>query len=324
MHPVLDRARRLFALAALTLAGNALAQSFPNRQIEWVVPYPPGGGTDIVARALAQAMSEQLGQGFVVNNKPGAATAIGADYVARAKPDGYTLMSADTATLAANPFIYSKLAYNAEKDFAPVGLTVRFPMILVVNPSVPAQNLNELNAWLKSRTGTNYASPGAGSPHHLTTELFRTAVQAELTHVAYKGAAPALQDVVSGQVPMMFVDTASGYPFISTGKLRPIGIASLKRVKNFEAIPTLAEQGLKGFEAYAWQGLVVPAGTPTDTVNTLNRALRAAMDTTPVKARLQVLGLEATPGTPAQMADYAARERAKWGPVIKAAGIKAD
>ncbi|PQA83145.1 ABC transporter substrate-binding protein [Limnohabitans sp. TS-CS-82] len=318
------KASLVVALLALG-AASALAQKYPNKVIEWVVPYPPGGGTDTVARTLAQVMGESLGQPMVINNKPGAATNIGAEYVARAKNDGYVIMSADTATLAANPFIYSKLPFHVEKDFAAIGLTVRFPMILVVNPAVPASNLKELLQWMKTQDGSvSYATPGAGSPHHLASELFREVSGTKLTHIPYKGAAPALQDVVGGQVPMMFVDTASGYQFITSGKLRPIGIASAKRVKNFENIPTLAEQGLKNFEAYAWQGLLAPAGTPEEVIQTLNKALMNAMNNTQVKAKLQVLGLEATPSTPQAMADYAAKERAKWGPIIKATGIKAD
>ncbi len=320
--PTLTRRAALVSLVAVS--ASAFAQDFPNRVIEWVVPYPAGGGTDLVARTLAQVMGESLGQTIVVNNKPGAATNIGAEYTARAKADGHVLMSADTATLAANPFLYSKLSYNVEKDFAPVGLTVRFPLLLVVNPSVPAKNLKEFTAWLAAQKGANYATPGSGSPHHLATELFRVQTGTHLTHVPYRGAAPAVQDVVGGQVPFMFVDTAAGQQFIAGGKLRAIGVASAKRVKNFESIPTLSEQGLKGFEAYAWQGLVVPAGTPAEVINKLNKALLAALDTTAVKARLQVLGLEATPSSPARMAEYAAAERAKWGPLIRSAGIKVD
>lgn len=318
--------RRATATALSLGAVAAMAQSFPTRSIEWVVPYPPGGGTDVVARSLAQAMTPLLGgKAPVIMNKPGAATNIGAEYVAHAKPDGYVILSADTATLAANPFMYSKLGYSAEKDFAPIGLTVRFPMILVVNPNVPVKNLKELQAWAKAQAHpVNYATPGAGSPHHLTAELFKQMSGVPMNHVPYRGAAPAVQDVVAGQLPMMFVDTASGYQFIASGKLRALGIASPKRVKNFESIPTLAEQGLKGFEAYAWQGLVAPAGTPADVIDTLNKALLAAMDTTEIKARLQVLGLEATPSSPAKMAEYASAERAKWGKVIQASGIKAD
>ncbi|MES2482159.1 MAG: tripartite tricarboxylate transporter substrate binding protein [Pseudomonadota bacterium] len=325
MSSLTQNLKKVLAVVLVAVAASAMAQKFPGKTIEWVVPYPPGGGTDTVARALAQTMSQSLGQPIVINNKPGAATNIGAEYLARAKNDGYTIMSADTATLAANPFIYSKLPFDVEKDFSAIGLTVRFPMILVVHPSVPANNLKELTAWLKAQpNAVAFATPGAGSPHHLASELFREVSKARLTHIPYKGAAPAVQDVVGGQVPMMFVDTASGYQFISAGKLRPIGIASLQRVKNFEQIPTLSEQGMKNFEAYAWQGLVAPAGTPHDVIDTLNKALLAAMNTSQIKARLQVLGLEATPSTPKAMSDYAAKERAKWGPLIKANGIKAD
>lgn len=316
--------RRSFALALAAASTLAIAQTWPSKPVEWVVPYPPGGGTDIVARALGQAMSESLGQPFVISNKPGAATNIGADYTARAKPDGYVLMSADTATLAANPFLYSKLPYNAEKDFAPIGLTVRFPMILVVNPAVPAKNLGEFVEWAKKQGSPAYGTPGAGSPHHLATALFGEQAKLQLTHIPYRGAAPAVQDVVGGQVPFMFVDTASGSQFITNGKLRAIGVASAKRLASFEAVPTLAEQGLKGFEAYAWQGLVMPAGTPTDIVQKANDALLKAIASAPVRARLDALGLEAIPSGPAAMAQYAAAERAKWGPVIKANNIKID
>jgi tripartite-type tricarboxylate transporter receptor subunit TctC len=324
MTVFLRATRRAFVLGLAAASTFAAAQSWPTKPIEWVVPYPAGGGTDIVARTLGQAMGELLGQTFVINNKPGAATNIGADYTARAKPDGYTMMSADTATLAANPFLYSKLPYNVEKDFAPVGLTVRFPLILVVNPSVPAKNLSEFVEWAKKQDAPSYGTPGSGSPHHLATALFAEQAKLKLTHIPYRGAAPAIQDVVGGQVPFMFVDTASGSQFITGGKLRPIGVASAKRVAGFDSIPTLAEQGLKGFEAYAWQGLVMPAGTPQDIVQKVNGALLKALDSAPVKARLAALGLEAIPSNPAAMAQYAAAERAKWGPVIKANNIKVD
>lgn len=326
MFSLTSFARNALAGAALATAtlGAASAQDYPSRTIEWVVPYAPGGGTDIVARVLAQHMGPELGQTMVVVNKPGAATAIGAEYVARSKPDGYTLLSADTATLAANPFIYQQLSYDAANDFDSIGLTVRFPMILVVNPSVPVNNLQELIEWAKKDGPAPYATPGSGSPHHLATELFRKETGLTFTHVPYKGAAPAVQDVVSGQVPFMFVDTASGQQFIENNRLRPIGVASLKRVEGFDSIPTLDEQGLKGFEAYAWQGLALPKGTPPEHIEKLNAALLVALENDEVKARLRTLGLESTPGTPAEMDAYAQAERAKWGPVIETAGIKVD
>lgn len=324
MQPILFR--RAAALALLCpLAWPLCATAFPDKPVEWVVPYPAGGGTDVVARTLAEQMGKTLNTTIVVNNKPGAATNIGADYAAKAKADGHVVLSADTATLAANPALYTKLPYSAEKDFAPVGLMARFPLILVVHPGVPAKTLAEFLAWAKAQPqGASFASPGAGSPHHLATELLKAATGLALSHVPYRGAAPAVQDVVGGQVPFMFVDTASGYAHIQSGKLRPLGVASPKRVKNFETIPTLAEQGLKGFEAHAWQGLVVPAGTPQPVVDQLNKALLAALDTTAVKARFQTLGLEPIPSSPKQMADYTSAERAKWSQVIRAAGIKLD
>ena len=315
--------RRSLTIAALVLPLAAAA--FPDKPIEWVVPYPAGGGSDVVARTLAEPMSKTLGQTIIINNKPGAATNIGADYAAKAKADGHVMLTADTATLAANPALYSKLPYNVEKDFAPVGLMARFPMILVVNANVPVKNLAEFMAWAKKQTdGVNYATPGAGSPHHLATELFRERAGLKLVQVPYRGAAPAVQDVIGGQVPFMFVDTASGYPHILSGKLRPIGVASPKRLASFETVPTLAEQGMKGFEAYAWQGLVVPMATPPEAVAALNKALLAALETTAVKARFQTLGLEAIPSTPAQMAAYAKSEREKWGQLIRTSNIRLD
>ncbi|RJG05505.1 tripartite tricarboxylate transporter substrate binding protein [Noviherbaspirillum cavernae] len=315
--------RRAFTVLGLALPLAAFA--FPNQTIEWVVPYAAGGGSDVVARVIAAEMSKTLGQQIIINNKPGAATNIGADYAAKAKADGHVVLTADTATLAANPFLYSKLGYNAEKDFAPVGLMARFPMILVVNPQVPAKDLKEFIAWAKAQPNpVNYGTPGAGSPHHLATELFSQVSGLKLSHVPYRGAAPAVQDVIGGQVPFMFVDSATGAPHITAGKLRAIGIASAARVKNFDAIPTLSEQGIKGFEAYAWQGMVVPVKTPQDIVNTLNKALVKAIESDTVKARFQTLGLEAIPSTPQQMADYAKAEREKWGKVIRASGITLD
>jgi len=322
-HAAASGVRR--ALVAMALCAPLLSFAFPTRTVEWVVPYPAGGGSDVVARTLAEPMGKLLGQTIVITNRPGAGTNIGADFVAKAKPDGHTLLTADTATLAANPFLYSKISYSAEKDFASVGLMARFPMILVVNPSVPVKTLAEFVAWAKQQPGgANYATPGAGSPHHLATELFAQSTGVKLVHVPYRGAAPALQDVLGGQVPFMFVDTASGYPSILSGKLRAIGIASPSRVKNFDTIPTLAEQGMKGFEAYAWQGMVVPTGTPPQDIAVLSRALRTALDSTTVKARFQVLGLESISSTPEEMTAYANAERAKWGKVIRDTGIKLD
>lgn len=318
--------RRPLILALLSaVATPAALAAYPEKPVEWVVPYPAGGGADVVARTLAEAMGKSLGQTLIVNNKPGAATNIGADYAAKAKADGQVILTADTATLAANPWLYTKISYKAEQDLAPVGLIARFPMLLVVNPSVPVKTYKEFLAWAARQDGgINYASPGAGSPHHLATELLREQTKLKLTHIPYRGAAPAVQDVVGGQVPFMFVDTAAGYPHIISGKLRAIAVASPARIKTFADVPTFAEQGLAGFEAYAWQGLTVPAGTPAPVIATLNKSLQEALNSTAVKARFQVLGLEALGGTPEQMRAYWKQELAKWGQVIKAANIKLD
>ncbi len=321
---IIKISRRALCAAMFALAPLAL-HAADGRPMEWVVGYAAGGGSDVVARTVADAMSKSLKQTVIINNKPGAGTNIAADYVAHARDAAHVMFTADFATLAANPFLYTKLSYDAERDFAPVGLLVRFPLLLVVAPNVPAQNLKEFLAWAKSQgNATPYATPGAGSPHHLATELFRERSGLKLQHVPYRGAAPALQDLLGGQVPFMFVDTASALPYVTSGKLRALGVASPQRVKMLADVPTLAEQGMAGFEAYAWQGLVVPAGTPAETVAQLNKSLVAALDSTAVKARLQALGVEPTPGTPAQMASYARSERERWGRVIRDAGIKLD
>ena len=316
--------RQLLAVAAVTVPAISWA-AYPDHPLEWVVPYAAGGGSDVVARVVAEPMSKSLGQTIIIINKPGAATNIGADYASRAKPDGYTLLTGDTGTLAANPYLYKKLSYSAEKDFASVGMLVRFPMILVVNPKLPVKNLGEFTAWVKQQSGgVSYATPGAGSPHHLATEIFREREHLNLVHVPYKGAAPAVQDVMGGQVPFMFVDSVTGYQNIQAGKLRAIGIATPHRVKAFADVPTLEEQGLKGYEAYAWQGVVVPKATPADRTALLSKTLQATLKDPAVVKRLEDMGLEVTPTNEADMNTYLAAERAKLGPVIKSNKIQLD
>jgi tripartite-type tricarboxylate transporter receptor subunit TctC len=312
-----------FAVAAAALPASVLAQD--SRPIEWVVGYAAGGGSDAVARTVAEAMGKTLGQPIVINNKPGAATNIAAAYVANARDNGHVLFTADFATLAANPWLFPKLPYNAEKDFIPVGMLARFPLLLVVSPNVPAKNFKEFVAWIKAQPGpVSYASAGVGSPHHLATELLRERAGLKLQHVAYRGAAPAVQDLLGGQIPFGLIDTASVQQYVATGKLRALGVASPARLATMPEIPTIAEQGVADFAAYAWQGLVVPAGTPAETVARYSKALQAALESTPVKARFQALGLEGMPGTPQQMTAYARQERDRWGKLVQSAGIKMD
>lgn len=318
---------RLLRQAALLMLPLTTLPSFAQdgKPLEWVLGYAAGGGSDIVARTVAEAMSKTLQQTIVVNNKPGAATNIAADYVAKSRDTSHTLLTADFATLAANPALFAKLPYNAEKDFAPVGMLARFPMLLVVAPNVPVSNFKEFLAWAKAnKDGTNYASAGTGSPHHLAAELLRERTGLTLVHTPYRGAAPAVQDLMGGQVPFAFIDTASVQQYVLAGKLKAIGVASPKRLATLGEIPTLAEQGLPNFEAYAWQGLVVPAGASPETVARLNKALVEALNSTMVKARFQTLALEALPGTPAQMTAYTNAERERWGKLIRANNIKLD
>lgn len=325
-HHPLRRRTTLALLSALLAALPGLTLADDTKPLEWVVGFPAGGGSDIVARIVSESMAKTLGRAVIVNNKPGAATNIAADYVARSRDYGNIMFSADFATLAANPALYSKLSYNAERDFAPVGLLARFPMLLVVAPSLPVHNYKEFIAWAKASgaNGVNFASAGPGTPHHLAGEMLHQRSGLAMTHVPYRGAAPAVQDLIGGQVPVAMMDTASVLQHLSSGRLRAIGVASPKRLKILPEVPTLAEQGLAGFEAFAWQGIVAPTGTPPGTITKLNQALQVALDSTLVKARFQVLGLEPLPGTPAQMASYAASERERWGKLIRNTGIKLD
>lgn len=320
----LTRCLAVVAALACTLTGVAAqAQNYPTRPIEWVVPYQAGGGTDIVARTVAEKMSKSLGQSIVIANKPGAATAIGAAYAARATPDGYVMVTGDTATLAANPALYPDLAYDPAKDFDAVGLLARFAMILVVHPSTPVNNLQEFIDWAgKQGEGVHYGTPGPGSPHHLATELFKQRTGLNLVHVPYRGAAPAVQDVMGGQIPFMFVDSATGQQFIASGRLRAIAVASAERLSSLPEVPTLIESGIKDFEAYAWQGLLVPKGTPQPVIERLSESLNGALRDPQIQEKFTAMGLEAIPSTSREMEDYASAERERWGKLIREVGIK--
>ncbi len=319
------RRHLLAALGATALSALSFTAAAQDKPLEWALGYAAGGGSDIVARTVAEQMGKTLGRTIVVNNKPGAATNIAADYVAKSKDIGNIMLTADFATLAANPALFAKLSYDAEKDFKPVGMLARFPLLLVVAPNVPVKNWKEFSDWAQRQPeGVNYGTAGLGSPHHLATELLREKTGLKLTHVPYRGAAPAVQDLLGGQIPVAMIDTASVQQYVLSGKLRAVGVASPQRIKTLPDVPTLAEQGVKDFEAYAWQGLVVPAATPADFVAKLSQSLQAALNSAPVKDRFHGLGLEPLPGTPEQMAAYTKAERARWGALIRANNIKLD
>lgn len=314
------------AIGAPPLLGMGTAHAQSGKPIEWVVGFAAGGGSDAVARGVAEVWGKALGRTVVVMNKPGAGTNIAAEYAARTRELGSLVFTADFATLAANPFLFSKLNYNAERDFKPVGMLVRFPMLLVVNNEVPATNLAEFLAWAKQqKTGVSWGSAGLGSPHHLVGELFREqAGISNMTHVPYRGAAPAVQDVVGGQIPAMWADSATIIPFLSEKKLKAIGVASPARVDVLPQIATLQEQGLKGFEGYAWQGIVVPTGSSAEVVKKFSQSLQQALADTRTKARLAAMGVEPMPGSADQMGQFVRAERGKWGRVISANNIKLD
>ncbi len=314
------------AAAALAVQPWARAQSdYPAQPIRWVVPYPPGGGTDVLARTVAEALRTPLGQQIVVDNRPGASTNIGAQIVATAKPDGYTLMSADNALLAYNEHLFSKLPFSPEKDFTYIGGLSRFPLALVVHPGFEARTFQEFLAYARANPGKlNYASPGNGSPHHLAMEMFKNRTQTFLTHIPYRGAAPALQDVMGGQVPCMFLDLAAGLPVIQSGKVRALAIGSGRRAARLPQVPTLAEVGVPDAEVYAFQGVLGPAGLPPAIVARLNGEINKALATPTVVQRMQDFGMEALPGTPEQFRAMARGEAKRWGPIIQAAGVKLD
>jgi len=315
----------LAATAAASAAPWARAQTYPDQLIKWVVPYPAGGGTDVIARTLAEAMRQTLGQQIVVDNRPGASTNIGADLVAKSKPDGYTIMSADNAVLAFNEYLFSKLPFSPEKDFSYIGAIGKFPLALVVHPDFPAKDFKAFLAYVKANPGkVNYASPGNGSPHHLAMEMFKNRTGTFITHIPYRGAAPAMADVMGGQVPCMFLDLASGLPIMQGNKVRVLAIGSGARSKLLPDVPTLAEVGVPNTEVFAFQGILGPAGLPPAVVAKLNGDLNRAFSVPAVQKRFSDFGMEAMPGTPQQFAALSRAESQRWGPIIKSAGIKLD
>ena len=317
----------LFTLPVLAVApAQAQIAAFPSKPIRWIVPYPAGGGSDFLARTIGQTLSQQTGQPVLVENKPGGNTAIGATELARSAPDGYTVLSADNGTLIFNGALYKSLTYSPTKDLAPVTLMGRFPMILVVTPSNPAKDAREFIAQARANKdkGTDFASAGAGSPHHLAMELLKTEAGLKMTHVPYKGAAPALTDVAGGQVPAMMVDMAAGAGFIKGGKVRPLAVANAKRLPQLPDVPTFAELGIKNVEAAALVGMVVPAGTPPAIIESLNKRVVAAINEPTVKQKLIEFGVEPVGDSPAEYSALLEREITRWHKLIKDLNITLD
>jgi tripartite-type tricarboxylate transporter receptor subunit TctC len=315
--------------AAMTWPLAARAQNsaldYPTRPITLIVPYAPGGGNDVLARGVAEPMSKTLGQQIVIENHGGAGGSIGTRQVAKSAPDGYTLGLGGTGTLAIDPTLYPNAGYDPRKDFAPVGLIATSPLIVLVNPSVPAHNVQELIALAKAQPGKlNYASAGKGSGIHLGTVLFAITAGVEITHVPYRGTGPALTDLLGGHVAMFFSSLPSAVGLVKDGKLRALGVTGLKRSPIFPEVPTVAEQGLPGFEAVLHYGIVAPAGTPRPIVDKLNAALRAALNSDDVHRRIATEGAEPLPTTPDEYAADIDREETKWSGLVKKSGARAN
>ncbi|MDQ0042853.1 Bug family tripartite tricarboxylate transporter substrate binding protein [Variovorax boronicumulans] len=317
----------LVALTASMLALDAPAQTaaYPTKPVRWVVGYPAGGGTDFLARTVGAQVSQQMGQPVLVDNKPGAGAIIASENVARAPGDGYTVFSADNGVLVYNPALYKKLPYDAEKDFALVGMMGRSPLVITAAPNAGVADAKALIAALKASPGKfSIATPGTGSPHHLAMELFQREAGVSMLHVPYKGGAPALQDLMGGQVPLMMLDLPSGVSAVKAGKVIPLLAMSAERIPQLPNVPTAKELGYANVEAYTWQGLVTPAATPKEVQAKLGTELQKAMGDAGVKQKLYDAGWEARPADATEMTRYADAERKKWHALIKARDIKLD
>ena len=312
---------------SFVLFGHSWAQSvYPGKPVRIVVPFTPGGSTDILARAIGNELGKSLGQSFVVENVAGAGGSIGADKVAKSAPDGYTLLMGHIGTLAVNPSLYPSLPYNPVKDFTPVAWVARVPNVLVVNKNVQAQNLRELVALAKARPGSlNYSTGGNGSAAHLATEYFKMQAGVSLVHIPYRGAAPAVSDVISGQVQLIFTGAPALMGHIRSGQLRALAVSSPRRLDVLPDVPTVQEAaGLKGFEADQWYGLVAPAGTPRDIVLKLNKHVNDALGSEALKTRLNTEGAIATPTTPEAFGQLIASDIERWRPVIASGRVRMD
>lgn len=319
----LDRRRFLVGASALSFAaGQAQAQAaFPNKPITLIVPFAAGGSTDIVARLVGQKMGELLGQSVVIDNRAGAGGNIGSTAVARATPDGYTILMGTISTHALNPAILKTVTFDPVKDFTPISLLAVVPNVMVVHPSFPAKTVQEVVKVLKDNPGKySYASSGVGTPLHLSGELFKSIGGVQMNHVPYRGAGPALNDVVSGAVPIMFDNLPSSAQFIRGGQLRAIGVTTKDRVSSFPELPTIAEGGLAGYETYTWNALFGPANMPRAIVDRLNAAANQALTDATVKQRLNDVSAEIIGSTPEALGEHVKVEVAKWFPIAKASG----
>jgi tripartite-type tricarboxylate transporter receptor subunit TctC len=313
-------------LAALTSAASAaLAADYPVRPVTLVVAFTPGGPSDVLSRIVGRKLEQLLGQPFVIENRPGAGGNVAAEQVARAGADGHTLLMGNNSILATNAALYKKINFDPEADFAPISLIGSQANILVVNPQLPVRTMAELIAYAKANPGkVNYGSSGYGAAAHLAAELFKAEAKVDIVHVPYKGAAPALQDLIAGHVQMMFATAASVVPHIQSGQVRALAVTTLKRTAVFPELATVDELGLKGFDATTWHGLVAPSRTPKDVITTLHRATVSALGDATVRKALADLGVDIVGSTPEEFSAYIKAEIPKWTAIVKASGATLD
>jgi len=315
----------LLAISATCSTAQTTASAYPQKPIRMIVPFTPGGSTDILARAIGQELTKAWGQSVVIENIAGAGGSIGADKAAKSPADGYTLLMGHIGTLAVNPSLYPKLPYNPVKDFAPVAWVARVPNILVVNPNVPAKNVQELVALAKSKPGQlSYGSGGNGSAANLATEYFKMQTETAILHIPYRGTVPAVTDLMGGQIHILFTGAPAVMGQVKSGQLRALAVSSPKRLDALPELPTVAEAGYKNFEADQWYGVVAPAGTPRDIVLKLNQQINVSLNSAELKKRLSTEGAVATPETPEAFGKLIVQEIERWRPVITSGRVKAD
>ena len=315
--------KAVVAASLFAVAGMANA-AWPEKSVQWIVPYPAGGGSDVIARTVASGLDSVLGQRIVIENKPGAGTIIGATQIYTSSPDGYVVGTADSGTLAFNPSLYSSLKYDPAK-FTYIGGLARFPLMLTVGADSPIKSINDVIELSRKSPGSlNSGSAGAGSPHHLALEMFKQRTGVDIVHVPYRGSAPALQDVIGGQVNMAFLDTAVALSNVKAGKLRVLAVATPERLAALPDVPTMAEAGVQDFTAYAWQGLVGPDGMPADVVNKLAVDLESVLKKPEIANKIIEMGVEPMPMSATDFRAYATEQRELWADVIKKAGIRLE
>lgn len=324
MQTIIKTVRLALVIAGFA-AGNAFAQAYPSKPIRLIVPFPPGGGNDVIARVVGQKLSERFGQPVIIDNRAGSNGIIGLQALAQAAPDGYTIGVGAAGPMAVNPSLYEKLSYDPVRDFAPITNMVIFPLLLVTHPSLPAKNMRELIALATAKPGQIfYASPGNGNSGHLAGELFNSLAKVNTTHVPYKGQGPAVTDLLGGQVQMLYSSIPSVLPYVQQGRLNALAVGSAQRLSSLPNIPTIAESGVPGYEAYSWVGMIAPANTPKEIVTRLNREIVDILKQKDVEEKLNQQGAIPVGDTPEQFSSYITAEIKKWGAVVKSANIKVD